>query len=48
MKFQLLKMKKPQYAQALMEHLKLHEQRIAEKAQEEIQQMIQAGGGGNV
>ena len=43
MKFQLLKMKKPQYAQALIEHMKQHEQIIAEQMQQEIAMMSMGG-----
>lgn len=45
MKFQLLKMKKPQYAEALMAHLKQHEAILAERAQREMAQMLAMGSG---
>jgi len=47
MKFQLLKAEKPQYAQALIEHMKQHEQIIAEQMQREIMQMQALGGAVN-
>lgn len=45
MKFQVLKMKKPEYARALMEHMKQHEQILAAEEQQEVMQMM---GGGQV
>ena len=43
MDFQLLKMKKPEYAQALENHLNEHKQRLAEQEQQNIMNQIQGG-----
>jgi hypothetical protein len=41
MDFQLLKMKKPQYAEALESHIKEHKQIIAEEEQQKMLQAMQ-------
>ena len=45
MKFQILKMKKPQYAQAMEAHIREHKRMIALKEQENMMQMMQLQGG---
>jgi SHS2 domain-containing protein len=45
MDFKILQMRKPEFAQQLLDHIKLHEQRKAQREQNNLMQMMQAQGG---